>query len=27
VQLLWDFLNERQAPRGQAVIFRVGYAF
>jgi len=25
VQLLWDFLSYRQVPRGQAVIFRVGY--
>ena len=27
VQLLWDFLSYRQAPRGQAVKFRVGWGF
>jgi hypothetical protein len=27
VQLLWDFLSERQVPRTQAVVFRVGYVF
>jgi hypothetical protein len=27
VQLLWDFLSYRQVPRGQAVIFRLGYNF
>jgi len=27
VQLLWDFLSYQQAPRTQAVIFRIGYNF
>jgi len=27
VQLLWDFLSEREKPRGQPVVFRVGYSF
>lgn len=26
-RLLWDFLSYRQVPRGQAVVFRVGYNF
>jgi hypothetical protein len=26
VQLLWDFLSERQVPRSQPVIFRMGYS-
>jgi len=25
VQLLWDFLSYQQVPKGQAVVFRVGY--
>jgi hypothetical protein len=25
LQLLWDFLSYRQVPRGQPVVFRVGY--
>jgi hypothetical protein len=27
VQLLWDFLSYQQAPKTQAVIFRIGYNF
>jgi hypothetical protein len=27
LQLLWDFLSYQQIPRGQALKFRVGYAF
>jgi hypothetical protein len=27
LQLLWDFLSYRQVPRGQPVVFRVGYNF
>ncbi|MDO6433269.1 hypothetical protein Q4E93_21845 [Flavitalea sp. BT771] len=27
VQLLWDFLSYQQVPKGQAVVFRVGYNF
>jgi hypothetical protein len=27
VQLLWDFLSYQQAPRTQALLFRIGYAF
>jgi len=27
VQLLWDFLAEQQIPKGQTIIFRIGYSF
>jgi hypothetical protein len=27
LQLLWDFLNERQVPRTQPLVFRIGYSF
>jgi hypothetical protein len=27
VQLLWDFLSYEQIPRGQSILFRVGYNF
>jgi hypothetical protein len=27
VQLLWDFLSYQQVPRGQAVVFRIGYVW
>jgi len=27
VSLLWDFLSYEQVPRGQPVVFRVGYSF
>jgi len=27
LQLLWDFLSYQQQPKGQAVVFRVGYNF
>ena len=27
LQLLWDFLAAQQIPRGQSIIFRIGYSF
>ena len=27
LQLLWDFLSYQQAPRTQAVVFRIEYGF
>lgn len=27
VQVLWDFLSGQQAPRAQAIVFRIGYTF